>query len=85
MSEASREEKSFEDALSRLEEIVQDLECGQVGLEECLTRYEEGIKLLKRCYGQLSQAEKRIQELTGQDEAGNAVTRPFEHRPSAAK
>jgi len=79
------EEKSFETALSRLEEVVRDLEGGDIGLEESLARYEEGIKLLKRCYGQLSQAEKRILELTGQDEAGNATTKPFDHRASVEK
>lgn len=75
----------FEEALARLEEVVHDLEGGQIDLEDSLARYEEGIRLLKRCYGQLSAAEKRILELMGQDEAGNPVTRPFDHRPSAER
>lgn len=85
MPENPLKEKSFEEALARLEEVVQDLECGQIDLQDSLSRYEEGIMLLKRCYGQLTGAEKRILELMGQDEAGNPVTRPFDHRPSAER
>lgn len=79
------EEKTFEQALARLEQVVHDLEGGDIGLEDSLARYEEGIKLLKRCYGQLADAEKRIVELIGQDENGNPLTRPFDHRASAEK
>jgi exodeoxyribonuclease VII small subunit len=85
MAESLFEERTFEQALLRLEEVVHDLECGQIGLEESLARYEEGVKLLKGCYTQLAGAEKRILELVGQDENGNALTRPFDHRASAEK
>ena len=71
--------ESFEQALVELERIVRDLEDGKTGLEDALARYEQGVALLKRCYGQLNRAEQRISELVGQDSAGNAVTRPFEH------
>ena len=73
---------TFEQALAELEKIVRDLEDGQTGLEAALQRYEQGVGLLKRCYGQLRSAEQRIVELTGKDEAGNVVTRPFEHSAS---
>jgi exodeoxyribonuclease VII small subunit len=73
---------TFEQALVELEKIVRDLEDGQTGLDHALQRYEHGVGLLKRCYGQLRAAEQRILELTGKDEAGNAVTRPFEHSAS---
>jgi exodeoxyribonuclease VII small subunit len=75
----AKEPQTFEQALAELERIVRDLEDGRTGLEEALRRYEQGVALLKRCYGQLRQAEQRINELVGQDSAGNAVTRPFEH------
>ena len=78
MSDAN-EPQTFEQALAELERIVRDLEDGRTGLEESLSRYEQGVALLKRCYGQLRQAEHRIQELIGPDAAGNPVTRPFEH------
>jgi exodeoxyribonuclease VII small subunit len=70
---------TFEQALAELERIVRDLEDGRTGLDEALRRYEQGVALLKRCYGQLRQAEQRINELIGTDAAGNPVTRPFEH------
>ncbi len=73
---------SFEQSLVELEKIVRDLEDGQTGLEDALRRYEQGVGLLKHCYGKLRCAEQRIIELTGRDEAGNAVTRPFEHTAS---
>src|ERR1700687_5791865 len=78
MSDAN-EPQTFEQALAELERIVRDLEDGRTGLEESLSRYEQGVALLKRCYGQLRQAEHRIQELIGPDAGGNPVTRPFEH------
>jgi exodeoxyribonuclease VII small subunit len=82
MSEAK---ENFEQALVELEQIVRDLEDGQTGLEQALARYEQGIALLKRCYSQLQAAEQRILELTGCDEAGIAVTKPFEHAATVDK
>jgi hypothetical protein len=41
------------------------------------------VRLLKRCYQQLSQAEQRILQLTGQDEEGKPVLQPFEHAATA--
>ena len=79
------ENRTFEQALARLEEVVHDLESGAIGLEESLARYEEGVKLLKGCYAELAAAEKRILELVGQNENGAALTRPFDHRASAEK
>jgi exodeoxyribonuclease VII small subunit len=70
---------SFEQALVELEKIVRDLEDGKTGLEESLARYEQGVGLLRRCYGQLRQAEQRIVELTGLDADGQPRTRPFQH------
>jgi exodeoxyribonuclease VII small subunit len=76
-----QEPLSFEQALVELEKIIRALEDGQTGLEESLARYEQGVGLLQRCYGQLRTAEQRILELTGKDEQGNPITRPFEHSP----
>ena len=72
------EPKTFEDALAELEKIVHDLEDGETGLEVALQRYEDGVGLLRRCYDQLRKVEQRILELTGKDEAGNPVLKPFE-------
>jgi exodeoxyribonuclease VII small subunit len=76
---------TFEQALAELDRIVRELEDGKVGLEESLARYEQGVALLKKCYGQLRRAELRIQELVGIDEQGNPITKPFQHAASADK
>jgi len=76
---------TFEQALADLERIVHELEDGKISLEDSLARYEQGVALLKQCYGQLRQAEQRIQELLGCDEQGNPVTRPFDHTASVDK
>ena len=68
MSNSLPDELTFEQALEALEKIVRELEDGQTGLEESLQRYEMGVALLKRCYGQLCEAEQRILQLTGVDE-----------------
>ena len=78
MSEISLEILTFEQALAELERIVRELENGQIGLEESLACYEKGIGLLKRCYGQLQQAEQRIVLLKGLDVDDQPVTQPFE-------
>jgi exodeoxyribonuclease VII small subunit len=70
---------TFEQALTDLERIVRDLEDGQVGLEESLARYEQGVGLLKRCFTQLRDAEQRILLLTGVDEEGQPILQPFQH------
>ena len=77
-----KEPKTFEEALVELERIVHDLEDGETGLDLAMQRYEQGVGLLRRCYEKLRNAEQRILELTGKDEAGNPVLRPFEHSSS---
>lgn len=68
---------SFEASLERLEEIVSQLEGGQLGLTESLARYEEGVKYLKFCYQQLERAERKIELLSGVDAEGRPVVQPF--------
>jgi exodeoxyribonuclease VII small subunit len=68
---------TFEEALEKLDKCIEQLEDGQVGLEQSLACYEEGVGLLKQCYGMLEKAEKRVQELTGATEEGQPQTRPF--------
>ncbi|MCI0464932.1 MAG: exodeoxyribonuclease VII small subunit [Gemmataceae bacterium] len=82
MSDASSDNLTFEQALAELEGIVRALEHGEIGLEESLAQYERGVGLLKRCYGQLRQAEQRILLLAGEGAEGQPLTRPFEHAPS---
>jgi len=69
---------TFEAALKRLGEIVHSLEDGDVGLNEALERYEEGVGLLRQSYDLLQRAERRIELLSGVDAEGNPVTKPFD-------
>ncbi len=62
------ENLSFEDALTRLEEIVQRIESGDVGLEQAITEYEQGMALVRRCKEVLARAEQRVEELKRQHE-----------------
>ena len=70
---------SFEDAIERLETIVDELESGSLSLEESIARYEEGMGLSKQLTRTLDEAEKRIERLTGQaGEGGEPRTEPME-------
>jgi exodeoxyribonuclease VII small subunit len=51
---------SFEQALKRLEEIVETLEAGNISLEESIKIYQEGISLSKLCSGILEEAEGKV-------------------------
>lgn len=55
--------KQFEQQLARLEAIVNELENGELSLEESLSRFEEGVNLSKQCQLNLAQAEQRVNEL----------------------
>jgi len=70
----------FEDTLKRLEDIVHLLEEGEIGLDQALTRYEEGVRLLRHSYDLLEHAESRIELLSGVDAQGNPVSEQFDDR-----
>ena len=72
----AEKKKTFEEAMSRLDEIVTRLEKGDTPLEESLKLFEEGTKLMKLCSGLLDKAEQKVQQLTaGAD--GAPVEVPF--------
>ena len=70
-------EMEFEEALSRLEEIVKNLEGGQPPLKEALRLFEEGIRLSRFCSQRLEKAEKRIEILLKNSEEGEKRAVPF--------
>jgi exodeoxyribonuclease VII small subunit len=76
---------SFEKALERLEEIVHQLEEGDLGLSEAMSRYEEGVKLLRQSFDLLERAERKIELLSGVDADGNPVTQPFDDEATFEK
>lgn len=68
---------TFEQALIRLEEIVKQMEKGNISLEESLQLFEEGTALVRQCGAQLDQAELKIVRLMkGPD--GNPIEMEFE-------
>jgi exodeoxyribonuclease VII small subunit len=56
--------KSFEEAITELEQILSQMEGSQVGLEESLSKYERGTFLIRHCRGVLAAAEKQIEVLS---------------------
>jgi exodeoxyribonuclease VII small subunit len=68
-------ELPFEDALEKLEGIVDRLEEGDLDLADALARFEDGVQLTKHCQAQLEAAERRVEILTR--EGGDWSTRPF--------
>ena len=60
-------EIKFEDAIKKLEEISKELESGNLGLDESVNKFEEGMKLSKTCTKMLNEAEKRINILINND------------------
>lgn len=77
MSDPPSAPPSFEAALQRLEQIVRQLEQGDLSLDASISLYEEGQRLRAHCEAQLNAARMRI-ELIQQGSGGEAVaTRPF--------
>jgi exodeoxyribonuclease VII small subunit len=69
-------EKKFEAALSRLEEIVAELESGGLSLEQSLKLFEEGVKLARICNARLEEAERKV-EILLKDKGGKMTSKPF--------
>lgn len=70
-------EKSFEEALTRLEEIVRDLEQGELPLEDSLKSFEEGMGLIRFCSKELEAAEKKVSLLVRESD-GEHKEIPFD-------
>ena len=68
---------SFEKKLSRLEEIVQKMESGEMSLDESLSFFEEGVKLSRECSKELNEAEQKVKKLVGVDATGEPVVENF--------
>jgi len=67
---------SFEQALERLETIVEELEGGALSLEDSIARYEEGVRLSRQLGHTLDEAEKRIERLVA-DDGGAPAAEPM--------
>ncbi len=75
-SKVIKEPANFEEALERLEELVKELEEGEVPLEKALEAFEEGQVLVKFCEQKLKAAEQTLKQLTkdGGESLNNAST-----------
>jgi exodeoxyribonuclease VII small subunit len=60
-------EKSFEQAMQKLEEIVNELENGELTLDETVRKFEEGMKLADFCTEKLNQVEQKLKKLVKTD------------------
>jgi exodeoxyribonuclease VII small subunit len=79
------DQPTFEQSLSRLQELVDQLEDGQLTLAQSLAAYEEGIKHLRVCHAALTETERKIEVLSGFNSAGEPITRPFDDTASDAE
>ena len=76
MSDATPVEPSFEEALAELEALVDQLERGDLSLQDSLRSFERGVALTAICQRALSEAEQRVEILTGKD--ADAKREPFD-------
>jgi exodeoxyribonuclease VII small subunit len=76
MKNGQEQGRSFEASLEALEQIVRQLESGDLPLEKSLELFEQGIRLSRECQERLSQAERRI-EILLRDNQGRPVVSPF--------
>lgn len=77
-SSTDEAEPRFEESLEKLEQVVRQLEEGQLGLSESLESYAAGVKHLQQCFQALEAAERKIELLTGVDADGRPLTEPFD-------
>lgn len=75
--------KDFEEAIKELEQILGEIERGEVGLEESLVKYERGNFLIQHCQGILNTAEKQIELLSRAQNGGiNTAPMPVPEQPT---
>lgn len=68
-----KKKMTFEEAISRLSEVVETLESGETPLEGALKLFEEGASLTSYCMDQLNNAEQRIQQISEFEQKGEAA------------
>jgi exodeoxyribonuclease VII small subunit len=68
--------KTFEQSMKQLEQIVAELESGELPLEQAIKKFEEGVELSRFCAQKLEETERKI-TLLMQDSSGRPVEKPF--------
>ena len=69
-------EIKFEKAMNRIEQIVEELEKGELDIDKSLEIFEEGIKMSRVCSKKLNEAEQKIEKLT-KNQKGELVAELF--------
>ncbi|WP_210609660.1 exodeoxyribonuclease VII small subunit [Priestia flexa] len=64
---ANKKEQTFEDAMEQLEKIVNNLEEGDIPLEEAIEKFQQGMSLSKFCHDRLQQIEKQMENILQED------------------
>ena len=73
----SGKEQGFEESLEKLESIVDNIESGDLSLDESIVKYEEGMKLSKFCTSKLNDIQRKV-EILVKDSSGEIETKPFD-------
>ena len=71
--------QTFEKSVEQLEQIIEELEAGDLSLEKAIKRFEEGIKLSKYCFNKLDETEKKVSILM-QEMDGSVTEKPFQNK-----
>jgi len=82
-SQTGKDSLPFEEAVKKLESIVDQMESGDLPLETLLARFEEGTRLVKICQAKLEEAELKIQQLE-KNAAGETTLKPWAPEESEA-
>ena len=77
MNEKSTQKPDFEQALSDLENLVEQLESGELSLDQSLKQFKRGVELTRHCQGILEQAQQIVEQLIEANDESSAV--PFEN------
>lgn len=80
-SEPDLSQLSFEEALRRLEEVVEDLEGGELSLAAALERFEEGMRLRAECLKRLREAEAKVEQVLADSASSEEETGGFSSLP----
>jgi exodeoxyribonuclease VII small subunit len=82
-SQTGKDSLPFEEAVKKLESIVEQMETGELPLETLLARFEEGTRLVKICQAKLEEAELKIQQLE-KNATGETTLKPWAPEESEA-
>jgi len=76
MSKSTDKQPGFEEALAELESLVEQLESGELTLDQSLKQFKRGVELTRRCQGILDQAQQVVEQLADPNDEASAA--PFE-------